>query len=518
MRLRTAKVGLILAASLSGSSPAQESTRAGGPSRLGPRPGADRSVGMLGAQDNTPVGGRLGPSASRVPRGVTRPGSDFLPPTSAPSIRDSLEVPRVELPDYEAFEIEQPAGRAAPADAWGLDRAIARLVAANLDLQVKRLEIPKAQADVVTAGLRANPLLFYDTQFIPIYGGFGPGNAGGPTQYDLNVTIPLDLNGKRAARVRYACRAREVVEAQYADAVRQAIGELNDVYIDLLLAVDSIRFASATVTGLERSLDERRGARARGDATLAEIEQERIRLDAARISLDEARTAERAARLALVPLLNLPAQAVETLPLSGSLAVEPPPLPPVEGLVGLALRHRPDLAALRLAVGGADSGVQLSRAERFEDVFLLVQPFTMQDLTPTGQDPSFAAAVGVTIPLPLFDRNQGNIERSRINAAQVRIELARAEQTVDAEVRQVVVRLSEADAAVRRMDADLLPSARRQVLDARDRFERGEVEEDESLSARDQLNDLVRQHNDLLVRRRRAMLELNTATGTRLLP
>jgi outer membrane protein, heavy metal efflux system len=429
-------------------------------------------------------------------------------------------VPRIELPDYEAFEIDEADRRRdeTPSNAITLDQAIARLISDNLDLRVKRLEISKSGADVVTAGLRANPLLYYDTQFIPIYGGFSPARPGGPTQYDLNVTLPLDLNHKRQTRVRYACQARRVVEAQYADAVRLAIAELYEVHVDLLLALDAVKFARATVSGLERSLESVREARQRGEATLADIEHERIRLDAARISLDEARASEIAARRSLTPLLNIPARTIDTIQFDGSLSVKPPELPPSDELVGLALSQRPDLAALRLAIAAADAGVDLASAERFQDIFLLVQPFTLQNATPLGVPDAYAAAVGVTIPMPLFDRNQGNVERARINAAQVRMELCHAEQVIETDVRQVVEQLEAATAALRSMESDLLPAARREVFDAIARSERGEVDDDEVMVARDQLNDLIRQHNDLLVRRRRAMLDLNTATGTRLMP
>src|SRR5258706_573742 len=82
----------------------------------------------------------------------------------------------------------------------------------------------KAQADVLTSGLRANPLLFFDAQRVP-YGSNGGGRGGGSsvqngTEYDININHPLDLNGKRQARLDVACRAKRVLEAQFQDALR----------------------------------------------------------------------------------------------------------------------------------------------------------------------------------------------------------------------------------------------------------------------------------------------------------
>ena len=80
----------------------------------------------------------------------------------------------------------------------------------NLDLLALRYEIPKAEADVITAGLRSNPIFYADTQFIP----YGANNAAhrpiGPTQYDVMITYPLDVSRKRRARVLVALSERRL--------------------------------------------------------------------------------------------------------------------------------------------------------------------------------------------------------------------------------------------------------------------------------------------------------------------
>ena len=56
-----------------------------------------------------------------------------------------------------------------------------------------------AKADILTAGLRANPILYSDVQCVP-YGSFSRARPGGQTQYDVNVSYPLDITRKRQAR------------------------------------------------------------------------------------------------------------------------------------------------------------------------------------------------------------------------------------------------------------------------------------------------------------------------------
>ena len=61
--------------------------------------------------------------------------------------------------------------------------------------------------------LRANPILYSDVQCVP-YGSFSKARPGGQTQYDLNVSYPLDVTRKRQARTLVACQAKKVLEAQ----------------------------------------------------------------------------------------------------------------------------------------------------------------------------------------------------------------------------------------------------------------------------------------------------------------
>ena len=123
----------------------------------------------------------------------------------------------------------------------------------NFDLRSKAMEIPQARADILTASLRANPILYADSQLVP-YGSFNDRRPGGPTQYDLNVSHPIDYSHKRRARMDYAARALGVTEAQYQDAVRVEINNLYKAFVDVLAARQTVRYARASVAGLDRLL------------------------------------------------------------------------------------------------------------------------------------------------------------------------------------------------------------------------------------------------------------------------
>jgi cobalt-zinc-cadmium efflux system outer membrane protein len=309
------------------------------------------------------------------------------------------------------------------------------MMKANLDMRALRHELTQSDADVLTAGLRTNPLVYMDTQFIP-YGSFTPERPGGPTQYDLNVTYPLDVSGKRRARVVVARMARSALEAQFQDVARRQIDNLYKSFIALQAAWIDRLMAQAVVRRHERLLAEFRAAGRAADRSAADtIDHLSLVLERARGSLGEAEEAYADAQEGLAVLLNLPAPDVAGLAPQGSLRGSFPEPPTGDELTALALRCRPDVHAARLGIDRAGAEARLQRANRFEDVYLFYDPITYQDNRPQNLLSAHSWAVGLTFALPIFNRNQGNIARSESNLAQSKLELSALERRVVAEVR-----------------------------------------------------------------------------------
>ena len=196
-----------------------------GGSLLPPPPGMSGAVdidGGGGVEAVIPVG--PGPNYPRVPRGITQPPEPF-------GLESDLAIePVTLLPEPEddraaAVKVGIPAELLPePPDGMTIGEAIDRLLRLNLELRAQEMEISKARADVLTAGLRGNPLIYTDSSMIP-YGNFD-GSGGGPTQYDANITLPIDINGKRKKRLAVAMRAQRITEAIYQDAIRLPIDNL----------------------------------------------------------------------------------------------------------------------------------------------------------------------------------------------------------------------------------------------------------------------------------------------------
>jgi cobalt-zinc-cadmium efflux system outer membrane protein len=245
--------------------------------------------------------------------------------------------------------------------------------------------------------------------------------------------------------------------------------------------------------------------------TEANLLQVKGQVDAAEVGLMDAEELYCDARRSLGVLLSIPTAQAEDLGLRGTIHDRAPPPPPIDELVRLALASRPDVTSFRLGIARAEADVRMARANRFQDVYLLYQPYTFE-----GGVNSWA--LGATVPLPVYNRNQGNIARARINVAQVKTELAALEQRIIAEVRKAEREYAITRATVARLERDMLPDALR-VRDTTFRqFTLGEVDAIAYLNAQRAYQDVVRQYRDTLVRHRRSMLRLNTAVGQRIMP
>jgi cobalt-zinc-cadmium efflux system outer membrane protein len=396
--------------------------------------------------------------------------------------------------------------------------AIERLVRENLGLRARALELPQADADILTASLRANPLLFADAQLVPYGQNYSAQRPGGPVQYDINISYPLDVTQKRRARTQVAVRAKRVLEAQYQDAVRIQIDNLYTAYTDVQAARETIRFARAAREGLGDLLRRTRGMYKQGMRTIADVSRIEALFEAAEVEVLDAEEALRTARRNLAVLLNIPFQEAEQLRFRGSIRDTAPPPAPAEELIRIALEARPDLASFRLGIARAQAEVRLAHANRLSDVYLLYQPYTFQDNSPLGRESTRSWALGATVPLPIYNRNQGNLRRAVINVDQSKIELAERERVVINEVVRAEREYRLTRAALDRIEKRLLPPANRARDDAYRLFIRGEEEAIIYLNAQREFNELSRQYRDMLVRHRRSMLAINTALGQRLLP
>jgi outer membrane protein, heavy metal efflux system len=493
-------------------------------SLLGPLPG-----GGGGSFGNLPgaggiLGGRAGVSAPKgIPTTVTTPGAGPGPTEMQMAISAPQPQPvgPVSTPFSGTLEIVGGPEDDGPADGVTLDRAIDITLERSLDLRAKFYEIPMARADILQANLRSNPVFYQDGQLLQYRGPstqFSRSAPGGPSQVDTNVTYPLDVSLKRQARTLVAGRAERVLEAQFQDAIRNRIDDVYGAYVNALGARQTVRYSVRSVDGYDKLTALTRQLHDEGQIPLADLNLVENKLRIARLGARDAEASLRKAKLALGSLMNLKLEEIGRLELRGTISDLAPPPPPVAELQKIALAERPDVASFRLGVSYAEASVHLAKANAFSDVYVLWQPYTFQDNAPYGLRSQISWALGVTVPIPIYNRNQGGIERAKINVTQSEVQLSDAERQLSIDVETAVQEYDVTLRLVEDLRDNVIPDAR-QVRDAAFRLWRGgETSLLNYMQAQLDYNDVVKQYLDTAIRHRQSMLSLNTTVGRRILP
>jgi cobalt-zinc-cadmium efflux system outer membrane protein len=487
---------------------AGEAAPGGAYNRLGPSPGSGHAVIQpLPGTEARVAQQRDVLSAAANPLGglATRSEPELL--ATQPRLTPAA------LPAGGPLELPQPADEG-PEDGLTLDAAVTAVVDHGLSLRAKFQEIPKATADVLTAGLRGNPLVFASVDNAP-YGQYSPSRPG-ETGYGITVIQPIDINHKRAYRVIAAERARCVVHAQYQDAVRVEIDDLYTRYVDVLATRETLRYVDAAVVGLQEVRTAVERLVTAKELSTVELDRIDIQIEAAALAKQEALTAHAKAKQSLAEILARPAPEVMPFDVRGTILTDVFSVPVTDQLVDLAMVNRPDLRAFHLGMSRAAAEVDLAVKERYPDVFVLYTPWGLTDNSAIGGRNAESWGVSGMASVPLFNRNQGNIRRAQLTGNQTRIEWELLQRRIESEVRQTAADFQAARDKAERLEKVLLPRSSRIRDLAAKQLKAGQIDTLTYLATHREYVDIVRQYRDALISLRRASLRINTVAGVRI--
>jgi cobalt-zinc-cadmium efflux system outer membrane protein len=298
----------------------------------------------------------------------------------------------------------------------------------NPTLKANQYLVMQNRAQEITANLRPNPTFSADSQYLPF---FSPDLATNSNywenivQWDAGVGYLFERGGKRQHRLDAARTTTAVTEAQIADMERLVMANVAQAFVAALLARSNLQFAHQVLDSYKQTVTlstdrHSAGAMSRNDLLKIQLQQLQFENDvsAARIALVQSLTNLR-------QLMGFDSVAPD-YEVVGELAYEPLKT----GLADLqarALSGRPDLQAAHRSVTAAQSQIGLAKANGKMD-------FNMNfDYTRLGQQN--LAAVYFNVPLPVFNRNQGEIARTQYAATQSQFLQQAAEQQVLTDVR-----------------------------------------------------------------------------------
>ena len=312
-----------------------------------------------------------------------------------------------------------------------LEEAIQMALRHNHTLQAARTQIQQNQAAEVTANLRPNPNFFVDWEYLPIFskpqGESVADYIQASTEGDIGLSYLIERGKKRERRLEAARSATAVTRAQVTDNERGLAFQVGSLFVTAQLAQSTLELAQQDLKSFRQTVDI--AAVQYKDGSMSENDYLKMRLQLVQYETDvqQALLSKTQALSDLRQQLgysSVPAEydvvgAFEYRPLVVTL----------EELQAKALENRPDLRATVLGVTAANSQYALAKAN------------AKQDPTLSGNYSHANGINGATwsfsIPLAIFDRNQGNI-------AQTRVAIRQAEEQQKAASGQVLTDVKDA--------------------------------------------------------------------------
>lgn len=344
-----------------------------------------------------------------------------------------------------------------PAETQGvltLDAALALAMARNPTLSAARRELDSTEGGITQARTIPNPAVGYEME--------DTRRASRTTTAQLS--LPIELGGKRSARIDAAQKARELASAQLSNAEATLRAAVIGAFFQVLVAQERISLAESSVGIATRGTQAAARRVAAGkvspvEQTRAEVEQANAELELAeaRATLDTARQ-------------HLAAQWGSQAPVFASASGDLEALPsrPLPNTLDDTLDTAPEMRASQSEMARRQAMVNVERSRQYPDVTVSVGA-----KRENASDRGYYPVLGVSLPLPLFDRNQGNLYTAIRQADKAADEARATRVRLASDLRQAAGQLALSRNSALTLRQTVLPAAQRAYQAAAHGFEAG---------------------------------------------
>jgi outer membrane protein, heavy metal efflux system len=335
-----------------------------------------------------------------------------------------------------------------------LDQAIELARQHNHGLLAARTTILQNQALEVQANVRPNPTFFTDWEYLPLFSKPGAGFIDylhDSTEGDIGMSYLFERGQKRQHRLEAAKDTTAVTRSQVSDNERTLAFQVAQLFINVQLAQSTLDLARQDLKSFQDTVNI--GQRQYQVGALAENDFLKLRLQLVQFQTD----VEQAELSKAQALSDLRQQlGYESVPaeyeIAGDLEYHPVSLK-LEDLQMKALQNRPDLRAAQLGISAANSQYTLAKANGKQDFTLSGNYSHVNGLS--------AVTLSFSIPIPVFDRNQGTIAQTRYAIAQAQEQQKAANGQVLTDVRDAYEGVLSNDRLVQIYRAGVLETAQR---------------------------------------------------------
>jgi cobalt-zinc-cadmium efflux system outer membrane protein len=391
-----------------------------------------------------------------------------------------------------------------------LDEAIRLAIQHNHALQATRTTILQNQAEEVTANLRPNPNLSWDSQFFPLFNPsqFSANYLENQAQFDVGISYTIERGKKRQHRLAAAKDQTAVSVSQVDDSQRTLIFNTAQQFVAVLLAESTVELAKQDADSFQQTVGISESRFKVGDMSEGDLLKIKLQLFQFQSDLSTAKLSRVQALAALRQLVGF-----ESVPdefdVEGDLDYHPL-RSDLQQLKILAMENRPDLRAAQQGVTAARSQESLMRANGKKDLGVSF------DYTHTAGINS--GAFFFNIDLPVFDRNQGEIAKARFAITQAEQEAIEAAQQVNTDIIDAFAALQSNDEIIKLYRGGYVDQAKQSRDITEYAFKRGAASLLDFLDAERTYRSNQLAYRQALASYMTALEQMRQAVGTRELP
>ncbi len=391
------------------------------------------------------------------------------------------------------------------AQPFTLEALIDESIRNNLSLKAERSNLTIAEARQITAALRPNPILSLGVQYLDILGThFGPTNNAGPAEYDLRTDFILEGGKKRTRRIELAAEDRRLAELNFRESLRGLIVDVQSAFVDVLFRMDGLALAEENRKNFQSLVSINETRVKNGD--LAQVELERSRIAALQFdnAILQAQSDLLQAKYKLQQLLGRQ-EASDHFEITGELRRDKLQATREE-IYQRALLQRPDYLAMQQLLIRNQADLRLQVANGKIDYTVGAEARRQDGYAGRGN----SMAVFLTMPLPVFNRNQGEIARASREGDQTKFRVDAMANRIQSEVRMAWQQYESATALLNRIEGDMLKRAEEVRKTTDYSYRRGEASLVELLDAQRAFNDTRQSYNEMRGAYARALYQLES--------
>jgi cobalt-zinc-cadmium efflux system outer membrane protein len=387
-----------------------------------------------------------------------------------------------------------------PSGAITLRTALSFALINNPELAAFSREIRAGEARTLQAGLRPNPEVEIE---IEEFGGSGELSGFDAAATTIQLSQLVELGGKRAKRTRLAALGRDIAGWDYEAKRFDVSTDVTKAFVDVLAAQERLDLGEQLLSLSKQVFDTVSEKVKAGKVSPLEETKAKVELSMTRIELERARRELQVARKQLAATWGSASPTFEgvigefdvTLPISTS-----------EQLTD-RISQNPDIARWVAEMEQRRAAVELEESNAIPDFALSAG---VQRFEETEEE---AFILGFSVPLPLFDRNQGGILEAQHTLARALEERRAEEIRILTELEEAYQKLLSAQMEATVLRNEVLPGAQSAFEAAREGYRRGKFDYLTVLDAQRTLFEAKGQYIEVLAAYRKAVTDVERLIG-----